>query len=163
MPEAQLSADVTNRVAESLDNYIRTKRSSYAKDQREYIEKRLGQVKDSLSQAEDRLMYFREQNRLVIQSPELILKQTRLSRNVEILNAVYLELSKQLELARIDEVKDTPVLNIKEYAKDPIVKTGPKRANTLIIIMFLSVLISAGYFAFEGNLKRYWGFVRNVE
>ncbi len=49
MPEAQLSADVANNIAESLDNYIRTKRKSYASEQRLYIEKRLGQVKDSLS------------------------------------------------------------------------------------------------------------------
>lgn len=161
MPEAQLSADVVNNIAESLDNYIMTKRKSYASEQRRYIEKRLLQVKDSLALAENKIMYFREQNRVVLQSPELMLEQTRLSRNVEILNAVYLELSKQLELARIDEVKDTPVLNIKELAKDPIVKTGPKRLMTLIIIMFLSALFSAAYYSFDEEIKKYWGYLKN--
>ncbi len=160
MPEAQLSADVANKVAESLDNYIRTKRKSYSSEQRKYIEKRLGQVKDSLNYAENRLMYFKEQNRAVSQSPALILEQTRLSRGVEILNAVYLELSKQLELAKIDEVKDTPVLNIKETAKDPVIKAGPKRASALIIIMFLSVLLSGGYLMFSSKIKLYYGFMR---
>ncbi len=163
MPEAQLSADVVNKIAESLDNYIRTKRKSYASEQREYIEKRLAQVKDSLTIAENKLMNFRQQNRMVIQSPDLMLEQGRLSRNVEIINAVFIELSKQLEIAKIDEVKDTPVVNIKEYAKDPILKSGPKRASTLIIIMFLSVLFSAGYFAFNGQLKKYWKYIRNDE
>ena len=37
-------------------------------------------------------------------------------RNVEIQQNVYIELTKQLELAKIDEIKDTPVLNIKENA-----------------------------------------------
>lgn len=159
MPEAQLSADVVNKIAESLDNYIRTKRKSYASEQREYIEKRLGQVKDSLTIAENMLKNFREQNRMVLQSPDLMLEQARLSRNVEIVNAVYIELAKQLEIAKIDEVKDTPVVNIKELAKDPIIKAGPKRFNTLIIIMFLSVLFSAAYFAFKGSIKKYAGFM----
>lgn len=156
MPEALLSADVANKVAESLDNYIRTKKKSYSSEQRQYIEKRLGQVKDSLNYAENRLMHFKEQNRTVSQSPALILEQTRLSRGVEILNAVYLELSKQLEIAKIDEVKDTPVLNIKEAAKDPIIKTGPKRAFTLVIIMSLSILISAVYLMFSDKIKIYY-------
>lgn len=160
MPEAQLSADVANKVAESLDSYIRTKRKSYSSEQRQYIDKRLGQVKDSLSYAENRLMYFREQNRTVNQSPALILEQTRLSRGVEILNAVYLELSKQLELAKIDEVKDTPVLNIKETAKDPVIKTGPKRASALIIIMFLAVLLTSSYLMFSGRIKFYYGVMK---
>ncbi|MHB1687680.1 MAG: Wzz/FepE/Etk N-terminal domain-containing protein [Ignavibacteriaceae bacterium] len=155
MPEAQLSADVVNKVAESLDNYIRTKRKSYASEQSQYIEKRLMQVKDSLNVAENKLMYFKEQNRMVIQSPALMLEQGRLSRNAEIMNAVYLELSKQLELAKIAEVKDTPVLNIKELAKDPIVKTGPKRLTALIIVLFLSVLFSGTYFAFRSTIKKY--------
>jgi uncharacterized protein involved in exopolysaccharide biosynthesis len=155
MPESQLSADVVNRVVGSLDNYIRTQRKSYASEQRQYIEQRLMQVKDSLNKAENKLLYFKEQNRAVAQSPELMLEQARLSRGAEIMNAVYLELSKQLEIVKISEVKDIPVLNIKELAKNPIVKTGPKRFNTLVTIMFLSLLFSAGYCAFADNIKEY--------
>jgi uncharacterized protein involved in exopolysaccharide biosynthesis len=155
MPEGQLSADVVNNIAESLDKYIRVERISYASKQRDYIEKRLMQVKDSLNKAEDDLMYFNEQNRLITQSPALIMEQGRLTRNLEIMNEVYLELSKQLELVKIDEVKDTPILNIKELAEDPIEKTGPKRSIYLIVIMFLSVLFSGLLFAFSNNIKKY--------
>ncbi len=155
MPEPQLSADVIDKIAESLDNYIRTKRKSYASDQREYIEKRLTQVKDSLTIAENTLKNFSEQNRMVMQSPELMLEQARLTRNIQIISAVYIELSKQVEIAKIDEVKDTPVLNIKELAKDPILKAGPKRLNSLIIIMFLSVLFSIAYFISIDTIKKY--------
>jgi uncharacterized protein involved in exopolysaccharide biosynthesis len=155
MPEGQLSADVVNNIAQSLDMYIITKRISYASKQRDYIEKRLMQVKDSLNTAENKLMYFKVQNRVIIQSPELTLEEGRLTRNAEIMNEVYLELSKQLELVKIDEVKNTPILNIKELAQDPIEKTGPKRAITLIIVLFLSILFSAVFFAFSGNIKKY--------
>lgn len=160
MPEAALSADVVNNAVESLDNYIRTKRKSYASDQLLYIEKRIGQVKDSLRVAEDRLRDFREQNRLVLQSPELMLEQARLSRNVDILSAVYLELSKQYELAKIDVIKDTPIVNVESYAGNPVLKAGPSKLKTLIIIMFLSALFSSLYLGFRENIKKYVGYIK---
>jgi uncharacterized protein involved in exopolysaccharide biosynthesis len=161
MPEAQLSADVVNNLVESLDDYIRTKRRSYAVDQLEYIQKRMAQVKDSLTMAEDKLRDFREQNRLVVQSPELMLEQARLSRNVDILSAVFLELSKQYELAKIDEIKDTPIVNVRDYAKNPVLKAGPKRLVALVVVMFLSAISSGLYYGFRSNIKKYISYISN--
>ncbi len=155
MPESKLSADVANKISASLDNYVRTKRKSFATEQRNYLEKRVAQVKDTLTYFEEKLKDFRSQNRMILQSPELQLEQVRLMRNVEIQQTVYGELFKQLELVKLQEVKDTPVINVKEEAKEPILKAGPKRFSTLIIIMFLSVLFSAGYFVFNGSIKKY--------
>jgi len=160
MPEAKLSSDVANNIVIALDTYIRTKRKSFATDQMEYIQKRMAQVQDSLTDAENNLKNFREQNRLVVQSPELMLQQSRLTRNVEILDAVFLELSKQLELAKIDQIKDTPVVNIADYAKNPVIKAGPKRLVTLVTILFLSVVFSGLYFMFRENIMKYAGYVR---
>ncbi|HUI30649.1 MAG TPA: hypothetical protein VLX91_10560 [Candidatus Acidoferrales bacterium] len=160
MPEANLSSDVVNNIVNSLDSYIRTKRKSFATDQMEYIERRMTQVKDSLTDAENRLTNFREQNRLVMQSPELLLEQSRLTRNVEILDAVFLELSKQHELAKIDQIKDTPVVNITDYAKNPIVKAGPRRLSLLVTILLLSGLFSGLYFMFRENIMKYIGYIR---
>ena len=155
MPESDLSALVANNIVKSLDNYIRTQRKSYASEQRYYIDKRLAQVKDSLTNAENNLKNFREENRLVA-SPALLLEQGRLLRNVDIMQAVYIELNKQLEIARIDEIKETPVLNVKELAKDPIIKAGPKRAITFVTVVFISLLLSALYFMFHDEIKKYY-------
>jgi uncharacterized protein involved in exopolysaccharide biosynthesis len=155
MPESQLSADVANKIAESLDGYIRTKRKSFASEQKFYIEKRIDELSDSLRLAEDKLKNFSEQNRMIQQSPQLILEKGRLMRNVEILNAVYIELNKQLEVTKIDEIRETPVVNIKEWAKDPVYKAGPARANNFIKVLLLSVLLSSFYFLFKDRLMKY--------
>ena len=155
MPEAQLSADVANKLAESLDLYIRTQRKSYATEQSFYLEKRTSQIKDSLAIAENKLKNFREQNRITAQSPNLLLEQGRLMRNVEILQTVFIELTKQLEIAKIDQIKDAPVLNVKEPAKNPVKKAGPKRTYALIIIMFFSVIFSTMYFIFKDDVTKY--------
>ena len=156
MPEGQLSADVANKLAQSLDLYIRTQRKSYATEQSFYLEKRTEQIKDSLVIAEDKLKNFREQNRITAQSPNLLLEQGRLMRNVEILQTVFIELTKQLEIAKIDQIKDAPVLNVKEFAKNPVKKAGPKRASSLIIIMFFSVFLSGLYFIFKNDVMKYF-------
>ncbi|OGU35876.1 MAG: hypothetical protein A2455_02565 [Ignavibacteria bacterium RIFOXYC2_FULL_35_16] len=155
MPESQLSADVANKVTESLDKYIRTKRKSFASEQKFYIEKRIEELSDSLTMAENKLKNFSEQNRMIQQSPQLLLERGRLMRNVEILNAVYIELNKQLEVTKIDEIRETPVVNVKEWAKDPIYKAGPARVSNFIKILFLSILLSSVYFLFKDSFIKY--------
>jgi uncharacterized protein involved in exopolysaccharide biosynthesis len=153
MPESKLSADVVNRIVESLDAYVRTKRKSYATNQRFYLEMRVQQVRDSLILSEEAFKIFRQNNRAVSESPQLILEQARLTRNTELLQAVYLELSRQLELVKIDEIRDTPVLNVEEYAKDPIAPSSTGRKILLIAIMFISMILSALYLLFEEKTK----------
>ncbi|MBK9284676.1 MAG: hypothetical protein IPM51_10225 [Sphingobacteriaceae bacterium] len=162
MPESKLSAEVANKIAESLDLYVRTKRKTYASEQSFYLEKRTAQVKDSLSLAEEKLKSFREQNRVILQSPALLLQQGRLMRDLEILNAVYIELNKQLEIAKIDDIRETPIVNIKEWAEDPVIKTGPKRVNNFITIMFFSVLLSGLFYVFQPQLKHYYAMVKGA-
>lgn len=159
MPESQLSADVANKIAESIDKYIRTKRKSYASEQRHYIEERIADLSDSLKQAEEKLKNFSEQNRLVIQSPHLLLEKGRLMRDVEIYNAVYVELNKQLEITKIDEIRETPVVNIKERAKDPVYKAGPARVSNLIKLLFLSLILTSFYYVFKERFIRYYKIV----
>lgn len=160
MPESELSADVANKIAESLDLYVRTKRKSYASEQRYYLEKRTEQVKDSLSLAEEKLKSFREQNRVIIQSPALLLEQGRLMREIEILNAVYVELNKQLEIAKIDDIRETPIVNIKERAEDPVIKAGPRRVNNFILLMFFSVLLSSLFHIFRPKFRKYYQMIK---
>ncbi|MEW6702182.1 MAG: Wzz/FepE/Etk N-terminal domain-containing protein [Bacteroidota bacterium] len=161
MPESKLSAEVANKIVESLDNYVRTQRKSFATEQRKYLEQRVEQVKDTLTFFEERLKDFRSQNRMILQSPELQLEQARLVRNVEIQQTVYGELLKQLELVKLQEVKDTPVVNIKELAKEPVIKAGPKRAISLIITLFLSVLLSGFYFMMKKKLNQFFGVIKS--
>ena len=145
MPESKLSAEAANAVVASLDKYVRTQRKSFASEQRKYLVSRVQQIKDTLTYCEDALKNFREKNRQVAQSPELLLEQNRLMRNVEIQQTIFIELTKQSELVKLAEVKDVPVVNVREYAKDPVVKTGPKRIFTLALILLFSCICSAGW------------------
>ena len=156
LPESKLSADVVNDVVQSLEIYVRTKRQSNAASQKQYLERRLVQVTDSLTAAEDKLKYFLLQNRAAGQAPDLTLDQSRLQRTIDLEQSVYVQLTAQMEQAKLDEIRDAPILNIEELAQDPIVKTGPLRARIMMAVMTASLLFSGLFFAFEDELKRFW-------
>lgn len=162
MPEGQLAADVANSIVTSLNNYLNTRRRTKASNQMFYLEKRLNQLKDSLTIAEETLKTFRINNRVIAQSPGLILDQNRLIRNVDILQAVYIELTKQLELTRLEAIRETPVLNVREPAADPIEKLNPKRRLKFSMAMFFSLVASLMYCVFFQEIKDIYQRIKHI-
>lgn len=145
MPEAQLSADILDTLASSVDSFIRYNRNTNAAEQRRWIESRLDQVKNDLSKAENALKNFREQNRIFDNSPQLQLQQARLMREVEMQSTIYGELRKQYELAKIEEIKTVPVINVLDYPRAAGKKDKPKRALITIVTFFFSFTGSCFY------------------
>lgn len=148
MPEPQFAADILNRVASELDQFIRNKRTTGAGEQRKFVEGRLIEVKQDLTNSENSLKEFREKNRQVL-SPQLLLEQERLIRDVQINATIYTELRKQFEIAKIEEVKNVPVINIMDPARAPAKRDEPKRTVIVLTVFFLSILGSVGYIFIE--------------
>ncbi len=144
MPEPQLAADILNEVTSELDKFIRNKRTTSAGNQRKFVEDRLAEVKQDLTKAENTLKEFREKNRQVL-SPQLLLEQERLIRDVQINATIYTELRKQFELVKIEEVKNIPVINVMDSARAPAKKDKPKRAIIVLSVFFLSLLGAVGH------------------
>lgn len=145
MREPQLTADVLNKILSVLDEYIRTKRITNATEQRQWIEQRLVQVQKDLAHAENNLKLFREKNRIVETSPQLLLEQQRLLRDVEINAVIFTELKKQFELAKIEELKNIPIINILDPARSAGIKHRPRRAIIVIISTFLGFMGACGF------------------
>lgn len=142
--ERQLSADILNRTIYELNKFILTKRTTNASEQRKFIEGRLKEVKDDLSRSENALKEFRERNKQV-RSPQLLLEQGRLERDVQINNTIYLELTKQYELAKIEEVKNMPVINVLDLARPAAYKGGPMRSLIVLMCALLGFLSVTSY------------------
>jgi uncharacterized protein involved in exopolysaccharide biosynthesis len=141
MEEPRLAADVANQVTTQLDIYTRTKRRTSVTAQREFIEKRLAETQASLTASEDRLRSFREKNRRVLDSPMLLLEQARLEREFQINSTIFVELKKQVEIAKIEEIKNIPIINVLDIARVPILRSAPKRTATVIWVFSLSLVI----------------------
>jgi uncharacterized protein involved in exopolysaccharide biosynthesis len=137
--EPQLSADIVNTIAHELDVFIRTKRTTNASEQRKWIEGRLKEVKGDLEKSENALKDFRENNRRVFDSPQLLLVQERFIREVQINSTLYTELKKQYELTKIEEIKNIPIVNVMDAGRSAAKKERPRRAIIVSISFLLSV------------------------
>ncbi len=163
LPEPQLAADVLNAAIAELDTFLRTKKITSASEQRKWIEDRLKQVEQDLRNAEDALRNFREKNRRVIDSPTLVLQQERLAREVQVESTMYVELKKQYELAKIEEIKNLSVVNVLDEGRAPVKKDKPHRATNAAIFFVLALLgTSASYVVRENYGQQIREFVRGL-
>ncbi|MBN1820089.1 MAG: hypothetical protein JW833_05215 [Prolixibacteraceae bacterium] len=142
MEEPQLAADIANFLGKTLNEYIQKEQKTSTKENITYIENRLAVVKEELKFAEEELKVFREKNRDLTMSPELQLEYGRLTRQVTIKQEVYLTLEQQKELALIDLVKETPVINVLDEAVKPELRSKPKRKLVVIISGFVGGFLS---------------------
>lgn len=161
--EPQLAADIIFQTLGTVDEFIRTKRTSSASERRKWVEQRLQEVKSDLQRSENNLKEFRERNRRISDSPELLLQQERFLRDVAINSNIYTELKKQFEIARIEEINNIPIINILDYPRAAATKSFPKRSITVIVVFLLVFISTCSYYIIDfiyGNEIR--PFLRNM-
>jgi uncharacterized protein involved in exopolysaccharide biosynthesis len=129
-----------------LDDFQRNFRKTNASAQRKFLEGRLDEVKQDLNKSEDNLKDFQEKNRRVEQSPQLMLEQGRLQRAIDLNSALFIELEKQYELAKLDEIRNTPVVQVLDPARTPAEKSSPKRALIAILAALASLIFVPMYY-----------------
>jgi len=85
------------------------------------------------------------------QVPELGVQLMRLARDVEIQNTLFKFLTQQYEEAKIQEAKDTPTVQILDYAVAPIQKYRPRRTLIVVSIFLLMSLMNVLYVIAKTN------------
>ena len=164
MPEPRLAAEVLNRLITGLDRFMRVKRVTSASEQLRWIVSRLGQVEEELKGAEDSLRSFRDRNRRIMDSPGLLMQQQRLIREVEISSTTFIELKKQYELAKIEEIKNTSLINILDEARPPTRHERPRKlVNTFLMFIIALILLSAYYVIRTLYLPHVQDLLRNLK
>ena len=73
---------------------------------RQFIEERISDIEKDLVMTEENLRSFREQNRIISNSPNLLLMEDRYVREVEVLKNLFITLKNQLELVKVQEVEN---------------------------------------------------------
>jgi uncharacterized protein involved in exopolysaccharide biosynthesis len=107
-----LSHQVTSRVMALVGEFNLQRRQSQAGAERRFVEGRVKDAKERLNAAEDRLQQFMQRNRDFRSSPQLMFESERLAREVTAQSQLYSVLTQSYEQARIDEVRNTPVITL---------------------------------------------------
>ena len=140
-----LAADIANRMVELLNTFSLERQRFQSREQRRFTGERLRQAEAELRDAETRHLRFLERNRSYAGSPLLAFEASRLERDVQVRQEVYLTLTREYEQARIAEVRDTPVLTIIDNAIAPERKSFPRRLLVLLGCLILGTVASACY------------------
>ncbi len=152
-----LSFEINNFLIDYLDYFNRYKRKTNISLKKNLIETRLREFESQLKESEHRLQIYEEKN-LSIRTPAALMMRERLKREVELNNSLYLEMRKQYELLKIDEVDNAQVLDVLQKPTIPV-KGESKRRKLVMMGSALGFILSL-FLAFGLN---WWSkFGRNL-
>ena len=136
------AAAIANAACAELQYVLVHSMTTQAGAQRRFIEERLGEAQKRLARAEEALRAFREAN-LLGSNPRLALETARLAREARTQEEIVLALTRQHELARVDEQRDVPVLNVLDAAVSPAFASAPRRSLLVAGGLALGLLAAA--------------------
>ena len=115
-----------------------------AKQKLEYSEKQLNSKKIEFEEIQNKLAYFNDSNLNLVTS-SVINERDKLEAEFQIINAVMIELSKQVEQRKLQVSEDTPVFSIVKEASMPVKRSSPKRTLMVLIFGFIGLIASISY------------------
>lgn len=124
--EPKRAAALANAYIEELDKLMQSFSLTEASQKRTFFEQQLKSAKDSLTNAEITLD----------QTPKTSLHYLDAVRNLRYQESVYEILAKQFEMAKLDESKNYPLIQILDKASPPEERSKPRRG---IIVAFSAV------------------------
>lgn len=136
MPDAVAAADLVRASSELLMRRITEYETGKAGEQFRFVEEQFTRAKSRYDRAQRDRAMFDDRNRAVTMATGQI-ERDRLQREYDLAFEVYQQLSRELEQARIKMNQDTPAFTILEQVSVPTERTSPKRAQMVLIALFL--------------------------
>ncbi|MDD4193041.1 MAG: Wzz/FepE/Etk N-terminal domain-containing protein, partial [Mangrovibacterium sp.] len=143
MPEALPAAQLAQRTQELLQHYITRFKIEKARAYLEFLEGRHDEALHHYNQAQAGLAAFRDRNRNMATATAKS-ETERLANNYNLAFAIYSELAKQLEQARIQVKEETPVFTIIQPVSVPLEKSGPGRVMIVLSWMLAGAILAIG-------------------
>ena len=135
-----VAAGVANLLVARLQEFGIRSMAGNAGENRRFIEGRLTETRTELTRVESELEVFRQNNLRIGNSPHLQLELERHMRDVRVQEEIYLALTREYELARVEEHRDVPVINTLDTAAVPAQRQWPRRG----LMAALGCVLGAG-------------------
>ena len=150
------TADLAIKAQELLQAEVTRFRTEKAEDELKYIQERYEEVKKEAESYQAALAVLTDRSQNMTTS-RARLERERLQAKYSVSSAVYSEMAKQLETAKMKVKRDTPILTVVQPVTVPT-KPSNSRAKTLIIWTFLGGILGCGIVLG----KQYWPKVKEM-
>ena len=147
-----LSEQIAQSAFQSIIDYSTKVTNIKGKEKRKFIEGRLLSVKSDLENAENEMQIFLEKNK-VLNSPALELQADRIERNINLYAQLYLSLSDQLEIAKIDEKDFTSPIFLLDSSTLSSYKNGRSLLESIILISIIVFILASLWEAYNNRKK----------
>ena len=144
MPNSEYAANTCVNARDILQEIVINSRIQSAKQKLEYSEKQLASKRIEFEEIQNKLAYFNDSNLNLVTS-SVINEREKIEAEFQILNAVMIELSKQVEQRKLQVSEDTPVFSILKEASMPVRRSSPKRIQMVLIFGFIGLTVSTLY------------------
>lgn len=152
-PWPALAVSLNQRLLDLIGEFNLQRRQSRAAEERRFLETRVQEAAAELRQAESALERFLSENRRFAESPQLTFEMGRLQRRVDERQQLHSTLLQAFEQARIDEVRNTPVVTVLDPPRGPAPQTAPRLLVNAALGLFLGGMLALGIIA-GGELLR---------
>ncbi|WP_435577570.1 Wzz/FepE/Etk N-terminal domain-containing protein [Gilvibacter sp.] len=140
LPNAAVSAQLAKHVQVLLQEYIIDFNISKAQEELEYLTKRYEEAREIYEEKRSRLGQFRDRNKNYISSISEN-RYEQLKTENDLAFNVYSQLANQLESAKLQVKRDTPVFTILKPVAIPLEPAGPSKVGIIIMYLFLGLVL----------------------
>tara|TARA_B100000674_G_scaffold28580_2_gene20007 strand:- start:549 stop:1586 length:1038 start_codon:yes stop_codon:yes gene_type:complete len=134
---------VENIIKEMEKIYVKYK-TAQSRNTLDFIQNRADSVYFELQLAEEDYAKIQDINQRIVKFSGR-LKELQLMRSVQVLNTMYIELIKNLELSKLTLLKETPIIEVLDGPVLPLKDDKIKSLYLLIMSIFLAILFSSSY------------------
>jgi uncharacterized protein involved in exopolysaccharide biosynthesis len=153
LPDRMVAAQLAQAATNLLQNNIISFKSQSARNNLDFIERQFESKRQEFEEIQDSIAIFKDQN-LNITSTLYQNQLTRLESKFTVTSSVFQELAGQVEQAKIQVNKDTPIFTVIEPVSVPSERSKPKRTLMVIIWTFLGGVFSVGWVLVKSPLQQ---------
>ena len=136
------TAELALKAQQLLQTEVTRFRTEKAQDNLDYIQARYDEIKKEAESYQAQLATVRDRSQNMTTTRSKI-EQERLQSKYNVANSIYGEMAKQLEQAKMQVKRDTPVLTVIQPVTVPT-QAANSRAKTLIVWTFLGGILGCG-------------------
>ncbi len=140
--QAEIAYEANRYIVDLLNEYLLLNNKSQASENRKFIETRLKEVEAELKANEEKFLAFSLANQS-ISTASLTLAASRHHRDIEISQEVFLQLKKQVELAKIEERKEMPLIEVIASPQYPLGPGDRLGAKAYLVISMAGIILGA--------------------
>jgi LPS O-antigen subunit length determinant protein (WzzB/FepE family) len=148
------AAILAQNAQELLQKKVIELKVKQAKEVLQYTQEQYLIKKGLLYAAQDKVNVFKD-NAIFYNSTSYQTQLSRLEAEYTTANMIFIEVAKQVEQAKLQVSKDTPIFSILKPVVVPNEKSGPKRLLIIAIWAFLGLVFGVGKTLFQDQIQKF--------